>query len=155
MALSHGSALCLSFLRPLALPRASTIHHFFSASASTSSTSTSPLINSSSASIPIPPPTSPQAEETLAHTTSTSKPTSPILRYRVNRTPSSNLPVYLLGKRGGNLKQTKLRKIEGDINTLRIELRDELKLNDKDIVINQVTKHIMIRVSYCPRVGLL
>ena len=50
-------------------------------------------------------------------------------------------------KRGGNLKQTRLRKIEGDIAALRAELQEALKLDEKECVVNQLTKHIIIKVS--------
>jgi len=56
------------------------------------------------------------------------------------------MPVYLLSKRGGNLKQTKLRRIEGDINVLRSDLQQALGVDEKDVVINQLTKQIIIRV---------
>lgn len=123
----------LSFLRPLTLPRASTLQRFLS----TSSTSTTkPSSSQSAGATPISLESSPK-----------SSPQSSSLPYHVERTPSSNLPIYLLAKRGGNLKQTRLRKIEGDINTLRVQLRDALKVDDKEIVINQLTKQIIIRVS--------
>jgi Mitochondrial large subunit ribosomal protein (Img2) len=78
----------------------------------------------------------------------TSKPISSHLLYRVERTPSSNLPIYVYSKSGGTRKETKLRKIEGDIDTLRVQLRDALKVEDKDIVINRLTQHIVIKVSH-------
>jgi large subunit ribosomal protein L49 len=68
------------------------------------------------------------------------------LPYRISRTPSNSLPIYLLRKRGGNLHQTKLRKIEGNIAALRTDLKEALQLEDKDVVINQLTKQIIIRV---------
>ena len=139
MALSYTqSTMFLSFLRPLALPRVSTLHRFLS-------TSSQPKDSSNS----VPLRTDP-ANTTTGHlhpVQPASKSPNSVLPYRVERTPSSNLPIYLLAKRGGNLKQTKLRKIEGDINTLRLQLRDALKLEDKEIVINQLTKQIIIRVS--------
>jgi len=60
------------------------------------------------------------------------------------------MPVYLLSKRGGNLKQTKLRRIEGDINVLRTDLQQALGVDEKDVVINQLTKQIIIRVRWKP-----
>ena len=67
--------------------------------------------------------------------------------YFVHRTASSNLPVYLLTKSGGNLKQTIVRKLEGDIAILRDQLREFLKIEKKeDIKINPLTKHVVIKV---------
>ncbi|RDW84927.1 hypothetical protein BP6252_02517 [Coleophoma cylindrospora] len=71
--------------------------------------------------------------------------TAPILPYRIARTPSKNLPIYLLNKAGGNKKMTKLRKIEGDISALRSEIQATLGLDEKDVVINQLTRHILIK----------
>lgn len=132
----------LPFLRPLALPKASTLQRFLSTAASSSSTSFIPSKTSS------PTESTSSTQDSGPESYPSSRPTSPLLSYRVNRTPTANLPIYLLAKRGGNLKQTKLRKIEGDINTLRVHLRDALNLEDKEITINQLTKHIIIRVSY-------
>src|SRR5277367_5869820 len=129
MALTHTiNQIYLPFLWPLALPKASTLQRFLSTTTSSSSTSSTSSSTSSSPSqstasdpdsVPNPIPSSPAA---------TKKPVSLSLPYCVNRTPTANLPIYLLAKRGGNLKQTRLRKIEGDINTLRVHLRDALKL---------------------------
>lgn len=115
MALSNlRSSLYMSFLRPLALPRASTLSRFLSSSSA-------------------------------AETSTTETPQQ--LTYRVNRTPSMQLPIYLLAKRGGNLKQTRLRKIEGNIVELKEDLQRALGIvEDKDIQINQLTRHIIIKV---------
>ena len=68
------------------------------------------------------------------------------LPYHIHRTPSQQLPIYKLAKRGGSLRQTRLRKIEGDMARLRSDLRAALGLEDGEITINQLTKHIIIRV---------
>jgi large subunit ribosomal protein L49 len=106
----------------MALPRPSTLHRFLG------------IVKSSTAAAPSP---------SAATTPSQTKP------YRVLRTPSNNLPIYLLRKRGGNLHQTKLRKIEGNINVLRKELREALGMDEKEVVINQLTKAIIIKVRIC------
>lgn len=129
------SLLYLPFLRPLALPKSSTLQRFLSSAASpdspsTSSTSSSPVQSTTLAAESIP------------------NPRSAPLPYRVARTPSSKLPIYVHAKSGGTRKETKLRKIEGDIDTLRIQLRDALMMNDKDININRLTNHIIIKVSH-------
>lgn len=118
----------LSFLRPLGLPRISTMNQFFRRSLTTASASTI---------------SAPPAVKLAATETST-----PNLTYFVRRTSSNSLPVYLLKKRGGNLKQTKIRKIEGDVAALRSELKSALELVDEQIVINQLTKHIIIKVGH-------
>jgi large subunit ribosomal protein L49 len=130
MALSNtGSSMFMSFLRPLALPRASTLTRFLS----TSTTSTSSADST-------PPPATPSQPTIETKVKATSLP------YRVNRTPSQKLPIYLLAKRGGNLKQTRLRKIEGNVAALRQELQMALGLEEKEVVINQLNKHIIIKV---------
>ncbi|TAQ87618.1 hypothetical protein B7494_g4042 [Chlorociboria aeruginascens] len=117
----------LSFLRPMGLPRSSSIQRFFVAARFSSTTTTTSTTTSSIS--------SPQTPTSV----------NPPHPYRVVRTPFNGLPIYLLAKRGGNLKQTRLRKIEGDINTLRTELQEALGLEEKEVVINQLTKHIIIR----------
>jgi large subunit ribosomal protein L49 len=118
----------LKFLRPLGPPRSSIIARFLSTSAPNSTTT------------PPSPPSQPTSTSTVT------KPTP--LPYRVNRTPSSYLPIYTLAKRGGNLKLTKVRKIEGDINTLRSHLLEALQLGEKEIEINRLTNHIIIKASH-------
>jgi len=43
------------------------------------------------------------------------------------------------------LKQTKLRRIEGNINVLRTDLQQALGVDEKDVVINQLTQQIIVR----------
>ena len=68
------------------------------------------------------------------------------LPYHIHRTASQQLPIYKLAKRGGNLRQTRLRKIEGDLARLRSDLQDALSLESEHIKINPLTKHIIIKV---------
>ena len=68
------------------------------------------------------------------------------LPYYIHRTASQQLPIYKLAKRGGNLRQTRLRKVEGDIGRLRSDLQEALGLENEHIKINQLTKHIIIKV---------
>ena len=77
---------------------------------------------------------------------STQLPQSEIINYHVDRTPSKQLPIYHLIKAGGNLKQTRIRKISGDITALRTDLQRELGLREDQIRINQLTRHIIIKV---------
>ncbi len=55
--------------------------------------------------------------------------------------------MYQDTKRGGNKKLTVLKKIEGDARRLKEDLRAELRLEDGQIKINHVTRHIEIAVS--------
>lgn len=69
------------------------------------------------------------------------------LPYHVHRTASQRLPVYHMDKGGGgNLRQTKIRKISGNIEQLSHDIQQALGLADGRIVINQLTKHIIIKV---------
>lgn len=49
------------------------------------------------------------------------------------------------------MKQTKLRRIEGNINVLRTDLREALGVDDKEIVINQLTQQIIVKVRLLQR----
>ncbi|TVY49182.1 54S ribosomal protein IMG2, mitochondrial [Lachnellula cervina] len=117
--------LSLSFLRPRALPRPSTINHFLGAArASTTASSSTPA-------------------PSLTTAISPSKP------YRIALTKSKEYPVYHLNKRGGNMHITKIKHIEGDIDALKADLQRTLKLQDaKDVVINQLTRHIIVKGHY-------
>ncbi|KAG9748614.1 hypothetical protein KCU73_g7044, partial [Aureobasidium melanogenum] len=43
---------------------------------------------------------------------------APNLPYFVTRTPSNELPIYTLRKRGGNMRLTRVKKIDGNIDVL-------------------------------------
>ncbi|KAI9878321.1 MAG: hypothetical protein M1830_001254 [Pleopsidium flavum] len=100
------------------------------------------------------PPTSPPSS-TASHPSSPSPSPSPTPKqpYHVSRTPSNQLPIYLLAKRGGNLHQTRIKKIEGDIAELRKQLQQELKVAEQEIKINQLTRHIVIKGWRKPEVA--
>jgi large subunit ribosomal protein L49 len=87
---------------------------------------------------------SPAASQTVT----ISAPSEPVPKpaYLVSRTPSKSLPVYQRAKRGGNMKFTLVKKIEGDIRGLKSQLKADLGLDDKKIKINHVTGHIEISV---------
>ena len=68
------------------------------------------------------------------------------LSYHVHRTASQKLPVYHLAKRGGNLHQTRIRKIQGNVEKLRVEIVATLALNEATVVVNRLTGHIIIKV---------
>ncbi|KFZ16773.1 hypothetical protein V501_02072 [Pseudogymnoascus sp. VKM F-4519 (FW-2642)] len=122
-------AAYMSFLRPLALPRAATLTRFLS---------TSPAVQSST-----------EASTSTSTTSSTQS-----LEYRVSRTPSAQLPIYLLAKRGGNLKQTRVKKIEGNIAQLREDLKVALGIEeDREIQVNHLTRHIIVKGHRKPEVA--
>jgi len=83
------------------------------------------------------------------------------LPYHIHRTPSQQLPVYKLAKRGGSLKQTRLRKIEGDVKALRGDLMEALGLGEGEVKVNQLTGHVLIKVgtsisdTYCRGIELI
>jgi len=43
------------------------------------------------------------------------------------------------------MKLTKLRKIEGDVNVLRSDLQNALGLTEQQVVINQLTRQIIVK----------
>lgn len=43
------------------------------------------------------------------------------------------------------MKLTKLRRIEGDVNVLRKDLQLALGMDEKEVVINQLTRHIIVK----------
>lgn len=74
-------------------------------------------------------------------------PAQELLPYHVSRTASKELPVYKVIKAGGTLKQTRIRKISGDIETLKRDVQEHLRLPDKAIAVNKLTQHVVIKVS--------
>ncbi len=79
---------------------------------------------------------------------------APNLAYFVTRTPSKELPVYQLTKRGGNMKLTRIRKIDGRPETLRDALRVELNLGEKEAVFNAVTRQVVLKGFWKKEVDL-
>jgi hypothetical protein len=53
-----------------------------------------------------------------------------------------------MAKRGGNMKLTKLRRIEGDVNVLREDLERYLRVDPKECVINRLTGQIIVKVCF-------
>jgi large subunit ribosomal protein L49 len=77
----------------------------------------------------------------------TPKPIAPAEPYFVRRTNPGNLPVYQTKKRGGNLQETKIKKIEGNIAALCVQLQEALGVDSKDVKVNPLTNDIIIKVS--------
>lgn len=72
--------------------------------------------------------------------------------YYVTRTSSNELPIYTLRKRGGNMLLTRVKKIDGDVEALRDELRSTLGLEQKQVVVNALTRHVLLKGHRKPEV---
>ncbi|KAI9731975.1 MAG: hypothetical protein M1834_004426 [Cirrosporium novae-zelandiae] len=139
------SRLLLSFLRPLPPPRLSLFRYVFRP------ISTSSIARNQAAATKTPNPTPTPAP--IDYTASNPlRPESPFyqydLPYFVRRSKMQNLPVYIVLKRGGNLKMTHVRKIEGDAADLKKRLQGHLGVPDKDIAINPTNKDIIIKGEF-------
>ncbi|KAL2016610.1 hypothetical protein VTK56DRAFT_3267 [Thermocarpiscus australiensis] len=86
---------------------------------------------------------SPSPQQPTPQTTPPPPPTTS-LPYHVARTPSNNLPVYHLAKRGGNKKLTTIKKVEGDRKAFRDSIARDLGVSVKDVKINTLTGHISV-----------
>ena len=86
-----------------------------------------------------PPTTSEATPQTAA---ATSRPP-----YNVTRTPSSQLRVYHLAKRGGNKKLTTVKGIEGNRQALAADLAGALRLGAKEVATNNLTGHVIVSVG--------
>ena len=82
----------------------------------------------------------------------TEKPSSPVqearesLDYYVGRTPKGqNLGLYEERKRGGNYRQTVLKNLDGNIQKLKVELKEIMGVEEDHIRCNMVTKKIIIK----------
>ncbi|KAH7382891.1 mitochondrial large subunit ribosomal protein-domain-containing protein [Cadophora sp. MPI-SDFR-AT-0126] len=161
-----ASALPLPFLRPMSLPRPSTLHKYLkltrpALSQSTtlrkaSTTTTSASTSSSPLTTPLTPSTSTQTrtQTPTSSATSSSSPARPppSKPYRLIRTPSNKLPIYLLWKRGGNKKLTRVRKIEGDVNVLKTDLQVALGVKEGDVTVNQLARQVIVKGHMKPQI---
>ncbi|KAK0649690.1 mitochondrial large subunit ribosomal protein-domain-containing protein [Cercophora newfieldiana] len=89
-----------------------------------------------------------------AATTTTKAAAKPTVKppYLVGRTPSNNLAVYQLAKRGGNYKLTVVKKIDGDKQALKRDIMQELGLEEDKVRVKTVTGHLELRGHLAPRV---
>lgn len=67
------------------------------------------------------------------------------LPYYVHRTPTGNLPVYQEIRSGGNRHQTRIRRVEGDLQFLIRQIHEALELDKKDIIFNSLTSQVVIK----------
>jgi large subunit ribosomal protein L49 len=58
----------------------------------------------------------------------------------------NHLSVYQRRQRGGSLKTTLLKKGEGNLQALREDVAQALGLTHKEVKVNNVTKHIEVKV---------
>ncbi|KAI0206822.1 mitochondrial large subunit ribosomal protein-domain-containing protein [Astrocystis sublimbata] len=113
------------------------------------STFPSPFYIRTIATTPVPASSEPLPSTTTPNVAATIEP-EPIaaatqLPYFVGRNNLDNLSVYQSRKRGGNLKLTTVKRGEGNLQALKRDIRDALQLEDKEISVNNVTKHIVIK----------
>merc|ERR1712093_493716 len=85
-------------------------------------------------------------------TTATTTSSPPLKPYRLIRTPSNKLPIYLLWKRGGNKKLTRVRKIEGDVNLLKSDLQAALGVKEGDVTVNQLARQVIVKGHMKPQI---
>ncbi|EMR08313.1 hypothetical protein PNEG_03154 [Pneumocystis murina B123] len=71
----------------------------------------------------------------------------PLRAYFVRRTRFGSLPVYLDIKGGGTKHLTLIRKVEGNAHELCKKLEKDLKLSQKELFVNNLTKHVIIKGS--------
>ncbi|RGP80001.1 mitochondrial large ribosomal subunit l49 [Fusarium longipes] len=70
------------------------------------------------------------------------------LRYIIQRTPSSQIPVYRKWMSGGNRCIVIIKKVKGDRPKLVKDLSKDLEIKTDDIRINPVTQHIEIKGDF-------
>ncbi|KAI5842581.1 mitochondrial large subunit ribosomal protein-domain-containing protein [Morchella snyderi] len=66
------------------------------------------------------------------------------LPYFIHRTKTNNLPVYE-ELRGSNKKETRIRKVDGDLNALRGHVINHLGIDKELVSINGRTRHVIIK----------
>ncbi|KAK4195520.1 mitochondrial large subunit ribosomal protein-domain-containing protein [Triangularia verruculosa] len=69
------------------------------------------------------------------------KPTYP---FGIGRSATNNFSVYQLAKRGGNLKITVVKKVEGNRIAFKEELGKALRLSPRDIKVSSLTGHVEV-----------
>jgi len=73
----------------------------------------------------------------------------------VSRTHTKNLPVYLETKRGGNLKITTVKKVDGDKQLMRRSLAEAMGLGVDQVQVNTTTGHIVVKASFPPSLSII
>lgn len=57
----------------------------------------------------------------------------------------------MLSKRGGNMKQTRLKKVDGDVHKLRDEVVQALGLPAENCEVNKINGHVVLKGWYKPQ----
>ncbi|KAK0672134.1 mitochondrial large subunit ribosomal protein-domain-containing protein [Cercophora samala] len=102
---------------------------------------TTPLLRQFLSTAPSQPPQKPSPSPPKSHPSQ--KPAS-LFPFIVGRTHTNNHSVYQLAKRGGNLKLTIVKKVEGNRIAFKEELGKALKLSPKDIKVSSLTGHVEV-----------
>lgn len=99
---------------------------------------------------PVPPQ---QSQTTPTQSPRTPAPNPQLLPYFVGRNRMDRLGIYQRRNRGGNLKKTLLKNGEGNLQALREDVARALGLTEKEVRVNNVTKHIEVKVLHPPLAG--
>ncbi|KAK3312901.1 mitochondrial large subunit ribosomal protein-domain-containing protein [Apodospora peruviana] len=91
-------------------------------------------------------------EQTIPVQPAAEAPSRPPPPFLVNRTPSNNLPIYLVKKRGGNKKLTLIRKLEGDRSTLAKWLAEDFNLDKGKVYVKAPAMHVEVEGDYVAQV---
>jgi len=67
--------------------------------------------------------------------------------YFVGKNKFGNFGVYQKVKAGGNLKTTEIKMVEGNVGSLKEDLKAALQLGNGDIAFNNTTRHLVVKVS--------
>ncbi|KAI8963565.1 mitochondrial large subunit ribosomal protein-domain-containing protein [Daldinia sp. FL1419] len=95
---------------------------------------------------PIPNHTAPSTAPSTTETEQAGPDSEPkVLPYHVSRNKLNNLAVYHKAKRGGNLKITMLKRGKGDLQALKHDIQEALRLKEGDISVHNLTGHIILR----------
>ncbi|KAJ1326069.1 large subunit ribosomal protein L49 [Microdochium nivale] len=72
--------------------------------------------------------------------------------YIVGKNKFENFGVYHKKKRGGNLKTTEIKLVDGNIESLKQDLKAALRLENGDIAFNSTTRHLVIKGHKKPEI---
>jgi len=67
------------------------------------------------------------------------------LPYFIYRTVNNNLPVYQEYKAGGNKLQTRIRRVEGNLQFLKNQIEEAFQMEKGGVTVNPLTKHIIVK----------
>ncbi|KXJ89981.1 mitochondrial large subunit ribosomal protein-domain-containing protein [Microdochium bolleyi] len=87
-----------------------------------------------------------------AATAAPSEATRARIPYFVGKNKFNNFGVYHKNKRGGNLKTTEIKMVDGNIEALKQDLKASLRLESGDIAFNNTTRHLVVKGHKKPEV---